>query len=311
MKIVFMGTPEFAVESLKALVEAGHDVVGVFTQPDRPKGRGNRVEETPVKKYALANGIKVFQFERIRKQEGLDALRGLAPELCVTAAFGQILSKKILEVPKFGTINVHASLLPRHRGAAPVNQAIIMGDEVTGVTTMFTDAGLDTGDMLLKTETRIGPDETAGELTERLAVMGAKLLIETIAELEKGTLKQTKQDESQATYEPMMDKSVGMIDWSRSPKEICDLVRGTNPWPGAFTYLNGDVLKIWGAKAYETEDVSEPGEVIVSSPRGGLVVSCGGGAVEITLLQAPGGKQMPAKAYLSGKKIDAGIHLGE
>ena len=311
MKIVFMGTPEFAVESLKALVEAGHDVVGVFTQPDRPKGRGNRVEETPVKKYALANGIKVFQFERIRKQEGLDALRGLAPELCVTAAFGQILSKKILEVPKFGTINVHASLLPRHRGAAPVNQAIIMGDEVTGVTTMFTDAGLDTGDMLLKTETRIGPDETAGELTERLAVMGAKLLIETMAELEKGTLKQTKQDESQATYEPMMDKSVGMIDWSRSPKEICDLVRGTNPWPGAFTYLNGDVLKIWGAKAYETEDVSEPGEVIVSSPRGGLVVSCGGGAVEITLLQAPGGKQMPAKAYLSGKKIDAGIHLGE
>ena len=311
MKIVFMGTPEFAVESLKALVEAGHDVVGVFTQPDRPKGRGNRVEETPVKKYALANGIKVFQFEKIRKQEGLDALRGLAPELCVTAAFGQILSKKILEVPKFGTINVHASLLPRHRGAAPVNQAIIMGDEVTGVTTMFTDAGLDTGDMLLKTETRIGPDETAGELTERLAVMGAKLLIETIAELEKGTLKQTKQDESQATYEPMMDKSVGMIDWSKSPKEICDLVRGTNPWPGAFTYLNGDVLKIWGAKAYETEDVSEPGKVIVSSPRGGLVVSCGGGAVEITLLQAPGGKQMPAKAYLSGKKIDAGIHLGE
>ena len=311
MKIVFMGTPEFAVESLKALVEAGHDVVGVFTQPDRPKGRGNRVEETPVKKYALANGIKVFQFEKIRKQEGLDALRGLAPELCVTAAFGQILSKKILEVPKFGTINVHASLLPRHRGAAPVNQAIIMGDEVTGVTTMFTDAGLDTGDMLLKTETRIGPDETAGELTERLAVMGAKLLIETIAELENGTLKRTKQDESQATYEPMMDKSVGMIDWSKSPKEICDLVRGTNPWPGAFTYLNGDVLKIWGAKAYETEDTSEPGTVIVSSPRGGLVVSCGGGAVEITLLQAPGGKQMPAKAYLSGKKIDAGIHLGE
>ncbi len=311
MKIVFMGTPEFAVESLKALVEAGHDVVGVFTQPDRPKGRGNRVEETPVKKYALANGIKVFQFEKIRKQEGLDALRGLAPELCVTAAFGQILSKKILEVPKFGTINVHASLLPRHRGAAPINQAIIMGDEVTGVTTMFTDVGLDTGDMLLKTETRIGPDETAGELTERLAVMGAKLLIETIAELENGTLKRTKQDESQATYEPMMDKSVGMIDWSKSPKEICDLVRGTNPWPGAFTYLNGDVLKIWGAKAYETEDVAEPGTVIVSSPRGGLVVSCGKGAVEITLLQAPGGKQMPAKAYLSGKKIETGTHLGE
>ncbi len=311
MKIVFMGTPEFAVESLKALVEAGHDVVGVFTQPDRPKGRGNRVEETPVKKYALANGIKVFQFERIRKQEGLDALRGLAPELCVTAAFGQILSKKILEVPKLGTINVHASLLPRHRGAAPVNQAIIMGDEVTGVTTMFTDVGLDTGDMLLKTETRIDPDETAGELTERLAVMGAKLLIETIAELEKGTLKQTKQDESLATYEPMMDKSVGMIDWSRSPKEICDLVRGTNPWPGAFTYLNGDVLKVWGAKAYETEDAPEPGTVIVSSPRGGLVVACGGGAVEITQLQAPGGKQMPAKAYLSGKKIETGTHLGE
>lgn len=311
MKIVFMGTPDFAVESLKALFEAGHDVVGVFTQPDRPKGRGNRVEETPVKKYALANGIKVFQFEKIRRQEGLDALRALEPELCVTAAFGQILSKKILEVPKFGTINVHASLLPRHRGAAPINQAIMMGDEITGVTTMFTDVGLDTGDMLLKTETRILPDETAGELTQRLAVMGAKLLIETIAELEKGTLNPTKQDESLATYEPMMDKSAGLVDWSRSPKEICDLVRGTNPWPGAFTYLNGDVLKIWGAKVFKTDDASEPGTVIVSSPRGGLVVSCGGGAVEITLLQAPGGKQMPTKAYLSGKKIETGTHLGE
>ena len=310
MKIAFMGTPDFAVESLDALLRAGHDVAGVFTQPDRPKGRGKKLEESPVKKYVLEKGLKVFQFERIRKQEGLDALRSLAPELVVTAAFGQILSKKILEVPVYGTINVHASLLPRHRGAAPVNQAIIMGDEVTGVTTMFTDVGLDTGDMLLKTETRILPGETAGELTARLAKLGAELLIKTISELEAGTLKRTKQDEAQATYEPMMDKNTGNIDWAKGPKSICDLVRGTNPWPGAFTYLHGEMLKIWSAAPYETEAAGEPGSVLLSSAKTGLVVACKGGAVEIGILQVPGGKQMTSKQYLSGKKIDIGTILG-
>ncbi|MCR4620652.1 MAG: methionyl-tRNA formyltransferase [Clostridiales bacterium] len=311
MKIAFMGTPDFAVPSLRALIDSGHDIVGVFTQPDRPKGRGNKVEESPVKKYALTKGLKVFQFEKIRKQEGLDALRSISPELCVTAAFGQILSKKILEVPKFGTINVHASLLPRHRGAAPVNQAIIMGDKVTGVTTMFTDAGLDTGDILLKSETAILPDETAGELTVRLAELGATLLIRTVSELENGTLKRIKQDEALASYEPMMDKAMGLIDWNRSPEEICDLVRGTNPWPGAYTFLKGETLKIWGASVREHGDITASGTVLIASPKAGLVVSCKGGAVEITLLQAPGGKQMTAKAFLSGKKIETGTILGE
>ena len=311
MKIAFMGTPDFAVPSLRALIDAGHDIVGVFTQPDRPKGRGNKVEESPVKKYAFTKGLKIFQFEKIRKQEGLDALRSISPELCVTAAFGQILSKKILEVPKFGTINVHASLLPRHRGAAPVNQAIIMGDKVTGVTTMLTDAGLDTGDILLKSETAILPDETAGELTVRLAELGAALLIRTVSELENGTLKRIKQDEALASYEPMMDKAMGLIDWNRSPVEICDLVRGTNPWPGAYTFLKGETLKIWGASVREHCDITASGTVLIASPKAGLVVSCKGGAVEITLLQAPGGKKMTAKAFLSGKKIETGTILGE
>ena len=310
MRVVFMGTPEFAVESLRALTEMPVEVVGVFTQPDRPVGRGHKIEKPPVKILAEEKGIPVFQFEKIRKQEGLDALRALKPDLCVTAAFGQILSKKILEVPRLGTINVHASLLPKHRGAAPVNQAIIMGDTKTGVTTMLTDVGLDTGDMLLSAVTDIGEDETAGELTVRLARLGAELLKETITRYAAGELQPVKQDETLATYEPMMDKTAGRIDWNRSVREIYNLVRGVDPWPGAYTCYNGEVMKVWKVSA-QTGQSAVPGTVIRSSGREGLAVACADGAVEIVELQMPGGKRMSAKAYLAGKKIPTGTVLGE
>ena len=220
MRVVFMGTPEFAVPSLRALIEMGEEVVGVFTQPDRPVGRGKKIEKSPVKLAAEENGIPVFQFERVRKQEGLDAMRSLAPDVVVTAAFGQILSKKLLEVPRLGTINVHASILPKHRGSAPINWGIIMGDETAGVTTMLTDVGLDTGDMLLIREVRILENETAGELTNRLSVIGAELLKETLSLYAKGEITPVKQNEDEMTYEPMLTKETGLIDWNKTSKEI-------------------------------------------------------------------------------------------
>ncbi len=311
MRIVFMGTPDFAVESLKALTELPHEIVGVFTQPDRPVGRGHKIEKTPVKLYAEENGIPVFQFEKIRRQEGLDALRALKPDLCVTAAFGQILSKKILEVPRLGTINVHASLLPRHRGAAPVNRAIMQGDSETGVTTMLTDAGLDTGCILLKKTADIKPDETAGELTERLAKLGAALLKETVQEYAAGNIVPIPQNEAEATYEPMMDKSEGLIDWNKTAPEIHNLVRGVDPWPGAYTYLNGEVLKVWKSACFDMESACRPGSVVKASGKDGLSVACGQGKLEILELQLPGGKRMSAKAYLAGRKIEIGTVLGE
>lgn len=303
-----MGTPEFAVPSLKTLHEMGAEIVGVFTQPDRPVGRGHKIEKTPVKIAAEELGLPVFQFEKVRKQEGLDTVRMLKPDLMVTAAFGQILSKKLLEVPPMGCINVHASLLPKHRGAAPINWSIILGEKVTGVTTMLTDVGLDTGDMLLKREVEIGENETAGELTERLSIVGAELLKETVEGYAAGRLEKIKQDEAQMSYEPMLDKTLGMIDWTKNANEIHSLVRGVNPWPGAYTYINGETMKIW--ETAEREGKAEPGTVIEASGKTGLFVGCGDGIIEITQLQMPGGKRMPAKAYLSGKKIEIGTVLG-
>ena len=312
MRVVFMGTPEFAVPSLKTLMDMPLELVGVFTQPDRPSGRGHKLESPPVKRAALENNIPVFQFERIRRQEGLDALRALKPDLVVTAAFGQILSKKILDVPRLGTINVHASLLPKHRGAAPINWCIIMGEKVTGVTTMFTNEGLDTGDMLLKTEVDILPGETAGELTVRLADAGASLLKETIELYTQGKLVPQKQDEARMSYEPMLDKTLGCIDWSKDAEMICNLVRGTDPWPGAYTTIDGNTLKILKAAPCDEIFPAAPlGSVIVSSAKQGLKVACGSGAVEILEMQMPGAKRMPAKAYLNGKQIPVGTILGE
>lgn len=307
MRVVFMGTPEFAVPSLKALFEMENvEVVGVFTQPDRPVGRGHKVEVTPVKRAAEEKGVPVFQFERIRKQEGLDALRSLAPDIVVTAAFGQILSKKILEVPKLGTVNVHASLLPKHRGAAPINWCIIKGDKVTGVTTMLTDVGLDTGDMLYKKEVEIGESETAGQLTERLSYVGAELLKETLYDFAAGKIVPVRQEESEMTYDPMLYKELGKIDWNKSAEEIDCLVRGVNPWPGAFSKMNGDVIKIWLSKKLDKKTDALPGCVVTASAKEGLIVACGNGeTIEIVEMQAPNAKRMTAKAYLSGKKLGA------
>ena len=311
-RVVFMGTPEFAVPSLDALLDAGYEVVGAFTQPDRPVGRGHKLQACPVKQRALERGVPVFQFERVRRQEGLDCMRSLKPDVVVTAAFGQILSKKLLEVPKFGTVNVHASLLPQYRGSAPINWCILMGEKVAGVTTMLTDAGIDTGDMLLARETEIGELETAGELTERLSHMGAELLIETLGKYLRGEIDPVKQDESKMSHQPMLDKDMGRIDWSRPASEIGCQVRGLNPWPCAFTTMNGGNLKIYLAKPADMDAAgAEPGTVIESSARKGLFVACGEGVLEIIEMQAPNAKRMPAKVYLNGKRIDVGTVFGK
>ena len=306
-----MGTPDFAVPSLKALIESGCNVVGVFCQPDRPKGRGHKLAACPVKEVALEHGIPVFQPERIKREEGVEMLRSCAPDLCVTAAFGQLLSQEILDIPPMGTINVHSSLLPRHRGSAPINWAMIMGDQVTGVTTMFTDKGMDTGDILLMRETKIGEKENAGELSDRLAVMGAQLLMETIRELEAGTLRRIPQDHEAATYEPKMDKELGWIDWTKSAQEIDWLVRGTTPWPGAFTTLGEQTIKVFELVIRDGAPSGKPGEIICADAKQGLVVSCGDHDLECVAIQMPGAKRMNAKDYLRGHTMDTGVCLGK
>lgn len=308
MRIVFMGTPEFAVPSLKALCEAGYDVAAVFTQPDRPKGRGNKVTASPVKEYALSRGIPVYQPQRIKK-ESVGDLKALAPDLCVTAAFGQILSQEILDIPPLGNINVHASLLPKHRGSAPIAWAIMQGDQEAGVTTMMMARGIDNGDMLLQRATPIQPGETCGELTERLSHIGAELLMETIRALEAGELRRITQDESKMTYDPMLDKSMGVIDWRMSAQEIVNRIHGLNPWPGCSTAWQGGRLKILRANA--VDGAGQPGEILAADAKQGLTIACGQGAVSVAQLQAPGGKPMSAKDYLRGHPMAAGTVLKE
>ena len=308
MRIVFMGTPEFAVPSLRALCENGYEVVGVFTQPDRPKGRGNKVAWSPVKEYAVSRGIPVYQPQRIRR-DGVDDLRAIAPDLCVTAAFGQILSQEVLDIPPLGNIHVHASLLPRHRGSAPIAWAIMQGDAEAGVTTMMMDKGIDTGDMLLKAATPIQPGETCGELTARLSEIGAALLIETIQRLEAGTLKRTPQNEAEMTYDPMLQKEMGIIDWTMPAREIVNRVHGLNPWPGCSAAFEGGRLKLLKAEAIEGS--GQPGEVLVADAKNGLVIAAGEGAVRVKLMQAPGGKPMEPKVYLNGHPMQTKVVLKE
>lgn len=305
-----MGTPDFAVPSLRALVAGGYDVAGVFCQPDRPKGRGHKLSACPVKEAAVFLGIPVFQPERIKREEGVAALRALAPDLCVTAAFGQLLSQEILDIPPLGTINVHSSLLPRHRGSAPINWSIIMGERQTGVTTMFTDIGMDTGDMLLKDSTAIGDTETAGELSDRLAQMGANLLVQTLRALEAGTLVRTKQDATLATYEPKLTKETGRIDWSCGAREIDCLVRGVTPWPGAHTTVGADAMKVFEVRRVG-EASAAPGEVVAADAKRGLIVSCGDSDMELVQIQMPGAKRMRAGDYLRGHGMETGICLGK
>lgn len=307
MRVVFMGTPEFALPSLEALAEAGHDIIGLFTQPDRPKGRGGKMQAAPTKIWAEARNIPVFTPARIRR-DGVEDLRALSPEICVTAAYGQILSGEILAIPARGTVNVHASLLPAYRGAAPANFAIINGETRTGVTTMLTDVGLDTGDMLLRREIDIDPLDTAGTLLEKLARIGAPLLVETLRGLGDSSLQPRPQDEAKASYFPLLTKEMGRIDWKRGAQEIVNLVRGVNPWPGAYTEMPGGTLKIWQAEI--AAGGGRPGEILAADGKTGLIIGCGAGAIGVRSMQAPGAKRMDSRDYLRGKPMQVGEILG-
>ena len=295
-RVIFMGTPDFAVPCLARLVEIS-DVVAVVTQPDRPKGRGQKLLPPPVKVFAQEHGIAVYQPVRVKAPDFVDVLRGLAPDLIVVVAFGQILSKEILSLPPLGCINVHASLLPRYRGAAPMQWAIVRGEKETGVTTMFMDEGLDTGDMLMRETLPITQAMTAAELHDAMMKLGADVLERTIFSLSEGTLKRTPQDDALSTYAPLLDKEVGRIDWKKSAQEIHDLVRGLNSWPGAYTMLEGQKFKIWRTRL--AEGTAEPGE-IVSVTKQGLLVGTGEEMLEILELQAPSKKKMAAGDYVRG-----------
>lgn len=306
MKIAFLGTPEFALPSLDMLVQSGHEL-GVFTQPDRPVGRHAVLTPPPTKAYAQEHGLPVFQFEKIRLPEGLEALKAFAPDLMVTAAFGQILSAVNLAIPKYGCINVHGSLLPKYRGAAPIQWAVINGETETGITTMMTDVGMDTGDILLADRVSIGENETAGELFQRLSVLGAETLKRTIAALEAGTIVRTPQDESQATKCPMLKKEHGKIDFGKTAREVHNLVRGTNPWPGAYAFLDGEPLKVHETLLCNCDLGSAPAGALRGDAKTGLYVRCLDGWLEIAELQASGSKRMNGKDFLKGHPLEGKI----
>lgn len=307
MNVVFMGTPDFAVPTLDYMVREGYNVMCVVTQPDKPRGRGNKVTFSPVKEKAVEHNIPVIQPVSIKKdKEFIEKIKGLNPDVIVVVAFGQILSKELLDIPKSGCINVHASLLPALRGAAPINWSIINGDIEAGVTTMFMDVGLDTGDMLIKESTAIKEDETAGELHDRMKIIGAETLIKTLKVLEKGNLQRIPQDDSKSTYAPMLDKNTGRIDWSRNSIDIKNLVRGTNPWPVSYTTIDGQKLKIWKIDMDTTvKNQGKPGEVF-KVDKVGIHVYSGDGAVVIQEVQAEGGKRISAYSFTLGHSVEIG-----
>lgn len=305
-----MGTPRFAVPSLEHLLDAGHEVVAVFTQPDRPKGRGRQVAVSPVKETALFQGLAVHQPERIRRSDVVDQLRSFAADAMVVVGYGQIIPQAIIDLPRLGIINVHASLLPKYRGAAPIQWAVANGEARTGVTTMRINAGLDTGDMLLKSETAIGPDENALELGERLAPMGAGLLVKTLQGLEDGTLVPEPQDSAQATLAPLLHKEDGRIDWSRDAATIHNRARGFVPWPGAFTVFRGSALHLWKTRVAAEKDLGAPGSLHPLGRR--LLAACGNAStLEIVELQLEGKKRLDAAAFLNGQRVAANERLGE
>ncbi len=308
MRTVFMGTPDFAVPSLEMLIRRGNEIVGVFTQPDRPKGRGNKLTPSPIKTAAVKYDIPVFQPERIRKS-GVEDLKALHPDICITAAFGQILSQEILDIPKFGNINVHASLLPRHRGSAPIARAIMDGDSVTGVTTMMMDQGIDTGDMLLQAQTEIGQTETCDELTGRLSLIGAQLLDKTLCLLEEGTLERVPQNEEEMTYDPMLDKTLSNVDFNLPANLVRGRINGLNPWPCVSIPVRDGRLKL--LRADNVKGTGRAGEILEADPKAGLIIACGEDAVRVLELQAPGGKRMKAEDYLRGHTLRKGSLISE
>ena len=307
MRLVFLGTPAFAVSTLEYIVEAGHKVVAVVTQPDRPRGRGQHPAPPPVKEAALRLSLPVYQPERVRRPEAVEHLRALAPEAMVVVGYGQIIPQTVIDLAPLGIINVHASLLPKYRGAGPVQWAIINGETRTGVTTMRINAGLDTGDMLLKAETEIGPDETAVELGGRLAVLGADLLVRTLDGMARGVITPQPQNPAEATYAPLLKKGDGVIDWTQPATAIHNRVRGLQPWPGASTLFRGQALHIWRSRPH-TGQGAAPGHFVSLKP---LVVSCGSGSLELLEVQVEGRKRISASDFGNGQRLSDNDKLGE
>jgi methionyl-tRNA formyltransferase len=307
IRTIFMGTPEFSLSTMQGLIDFGVNLCAVYTQPDRPKGRGKKLAPPPVKELALKYAVPVYQPLKLRDPAVVEELRQLAPDLIVVVAYGQILPKSVLEIPKYGCINVHASLLPRYRGAAPINKAIVDGETETGVTTMYMDVGLDTGDMLVKRTTPIGEQETAGEVHDRLARLGNEAMEETLRQLCAGTLVAQKQDDALSNYAPMLKKNDGCIDWQRSARDIHNQVRGLDPWPGAYTALQGDVLKI--SQTSVEAGAGTPGSVI-SAAADGVCIACGDGVLRIGELQLPGKKRLTAADFLRGCPLVSETQLG-
>lgn len=308
MRLVFMGTPDFAVGCLEALIKAGHDVVAVYSQPDKPVGRKREILPTPVKQCALSYGIEVRQPTTLRNAEETEALRALAPDAVVVVAYGKLIPADMLKVAPLGFINVHASLLPKYRGAAPIQWAVVNGEKETGVTTMLLNEGMDTGDMLERAVTPIGETETAGELFERLSALGAELILSTLEKLAKGELTPEKQDEAQATLAPIISKEMALLDFAQSAESLSNLVRGFNPWPIAYTILEGKRLKVYSARVGSTAPA--PAGTVTKSERS-LCVACGDGTeLELLDIQLEGSKRMPASEWLKGRAVEKGTVLG-
>jgi methionyl-tRNA formyltransferase len=309
LKIIFMGTPDFAVPSLRALHDSGHSILAVVTQPDRPKGRGRKITPPPVKKTARQYGYPVLQPETVRTDEFHEQMIRLTPDLYVVVAFGQILPQSLLDIPGMGSINVHASLLPRYRGAAPIQWAIINGERETGITTMMMDKTMDTGDILLMEKAAIGPTETAVHLHDRLCVVGARVLVQTLEKLQDGSLKRSPQDHEKATYAPMLKKTDGEIDWSMPAERIECLIRGVTPWPGAYTFSDGMRLKIFKASVLKQEVNVPPGTIIECFP-GELRVATGKWALAVHEIQGESGKRLPIDDFVCGCRLPDGTCLG-
>ena len=313
MKIVFMGTPDFAEESLRAIYEAGYEILTVVTNPDRPQGRGMKMSISPVKKFAEEKGLPILQPEKVRKnEEFITKIKDLKPDVICVVAYGKILPKEILEIPKYGCINVHGSLLPKYRGAAPIQWAVLNGDKETGITTMYMDVGMDTGDMILKEKVTIGDDETTGELWDRLAKIGGELLVKTLKEIENGTAKRIKQDDD-FSLAPMLDKSIAKIDWkNKKAIEIKNLVRGLNPIMGAYSFLNDKKIKFWKVDILNNNDINieenkenlENGTVLISDAKQGLYIKAKDGILKVLEIQGENAKKMDIASFLRGNKIE-------
>ncbi len=306
MRIIFMGTPDFAVPSFQKLVESGHEVCAVFCQPDKPKGRGHKMQFPPVKEAALLCDIQVCQSASLRKPEVQEQIRDMKPDVIVVAAYGKLLPKEILDIPPMGCINVHGSLLPKYRGAAPIQRAVLEGEKTTGVTIMYMAEGLDTGDIISMRETEIGAEETSGELFDRLKMIGAELLVETLQDIQEGKLARTPQNAEEATHAAMLSKEESEIDWRKSADEIHNQIRGLNPWPSAFSFYDDKKIKIHRAEVLSLHGESGKAEAV----GGEFVVYCGSGALKLTEIQPENGKRMNGKSYLLGHPIDSNSYFG-